>query len=202
MNITVNELVLGSNVTYQLQQSLDGYTWTNVGVAVETPEFTVTDVDVNTYFRVQWLCINTVIGSSASAVVVINDPQVIATTDGYHCGPGQVVLEAQVAPGMVAKWYEDPNDQLPIHEGATFTTPFLNASGTYYVAAATGTAPQPEEYVGTGTGSTGSSPQPFYTTSWGSKNQYLIKASELQALGYTAGAISEVVLIPSQKVCL
>lgn len=44
--------------------------------------------------------------------------------------------------------------------------------------------------VGTGTTSTTSPPNPYYTTWYGNKEQFLIKASELTALGCIAGTIS------------
>src|SRR5690554_7429240 len=59
--------------------------------------------------------------------VFINDPEIISTTGAQRCGPGVVTLSANVGPGMTAKWFEDPNDQLPVFEGANFTTPFLRS---------------------------------------------------------------------------
>jgi hypothetical protein len=44
--------------------------------------------------------------------------------------------------------------------------------------------------IGTGTLTTTSQPNPYYTTYWGNKNQYLIKASELIAAGYYAGNLT------------
>jgi hypothetical protein len=44
--------------------------------------------------------------------------------------------------------------------------------------------------VGTGTLTNSGTPMPYYTGWWGNKNQYLIKASELTALGAIAGDIS------------
>jgi hypothetical protein len=46
--------------------------------------------------------------------------------------------------------------------------------------------------VGTSTFATTGTPMPYYTTYWGSKNQYLITAAELVASGYTPGNITSI----------
>lgn len=48
----------------------------------------------------------------------------------------------------------------------------------------------PSASIGTGTTSTTAEPNPYYTTYWGNKNQYLIRASELTAAGYIAGNLT------------
>src|SRR5690606_22513643 len=43
--------------------------------------------------------------------------------------------------------------------------------------------------LGTGTGVLAGNPNPYYTLYYGHRNQYLIRASELIALGFTAGKL-------------
>ena len=51
---------------------------------------------------------------------------------------------------------------------------------------------EPKPIIGNGTSITTSAPSPYYTTWFGNKEQYLIKASELSAQGIVAGAITSI----------
>lgn len=193
VDLSVSEPVLGSDITYQFQQSTDnGATWTNVGAVLQLPTLQGINVTVPTLFRTQWLCNGVVTGTSATASVTPVTPELISTTDASRCGPGVVDLEAVVGAGLEARWYDSPTAAIPVYVGNTFTTPFLPNTTSYYVAASTPASPQPEVFIGSGNITMTSSPSPFYTTYEANKNQYLVLASEMTAAGYVAGPITDI----------
>jgi hypothetical protein len=61
-------------------------------------------------------------------------PKIIGTTDGSHCGPGEVRLEATSNVGMV-NWYTVPAGDTAIATGTTYITPLLDSSTVFYVEA-------------------------------------------------------------------
>ena len=60
--------------------------------------------------------------------------QITGTTPASRCGEGSVVLGATASAGTI-KWYADPFYGTALYTGATFTTPSLAATTTYYVDA-------------------------------------------------------------------
>lgn len=77
-----------------------------------------------------------------------------------------------------------PNVQASANPTVVCSGANVNLNGTSLIIT-TGTAS-----IGTSTTTTTSQPNPYYTTYWGNKNQYIIPASELTAAGYTAGNIT------------
>lgn len=193
ITLNVEPFIIASDVTYQFQSSNNGTSWNNIGAASSDNSLAVNDINQDTYFRVQWLCNGVVSGTSNVVHVPVVNPEILTTTDGYVCGEGTVDLHATASPGSNVVWYENPTGGNPIHQGENFTTPILNANTSYWVGAGLGSSADPDEFVGTGNFTITGTPNPFYTTWWGSKNQFLIKASELTALGYSAGSIQEVI---------
>ncbi|MDD2984352.1 MAG: GEVED domain-containing protein [Crocinitomicaceae bacterium] len=76
--------------------------------------------------------------NSNSVTIEINDPQLLTTTASNRCGPGTVDLLATGSTGATLKWYTAATGGTNIGSGATFTTPFITATTTYYVEAAKG----------------------------------------------------------------
>jgi len=61
----------------------------------------------------------------------VNPPSVSTV---YLCGPGSATLTATGAStGQIYRWYESDTSCAPIASGASFTTPVLSQSHTYYV---------------------------------------------------------------------
>lgn len=89
-------------------------------------------------------------------------------------------------------WYDSIGGNL-ISEGSVFETPVLFDSASYFVVATS--ASFEDVYVGTGTtwlSSTSNNPYgQFYTSN---NSQFLIKAEELIAAGYSAGSITSLAL--------
>ncbi|WP_430615127.1 T9SS type A sorting domain-containing protein [Flavobacterium sp. JP2137] len=58
----------------------------------------------------------------------------LTVTDGTACGSGAVTLKATVSSGT-AKWYASSSSRTPIGRGTLFTTPVLESTTNYWVAA-------------------------------------------------------------------
>jgi hypothetical protein len=63
--------------------------------------------------------------------------QITSTSPASRCGEGTVVLSATASSGTI-KWYDVPFYGTPVGTGATFTTPALAVTKTYYVDAVDG----------------------------------------------------------------
>ncbi len=82
-------------------------------------------------------------------------------------------------------WYDSPNATNYLAMGASYTTPYLYLTDTFYVAAKTGFSANVT--IGNGTLAQG---WPFYTFYMDSRTEMLYKATELQAQGLVAGSIT------------
>lgn len=177
-------------VTYQWESSTDGGTTWNAAGAVKSIKRDTLLVNTDADYRLNILCNGTNWGYSDTLSLIANNPQVLTVTDSSRCGYGTVDLEATASTGATLNWYQNATGGAPLGTGTTFTTPSLGTSTTYYVAATVGSFVQ--QWLGTGTLTSTGTPMPYYTGYYGSKNQYLVRASELQALGYTAGYLGSI----------
>lgn len=175
----------------QWQSSPDGVVWTDIPGAI-TQELLVTNMTANMYYKP---VISSTIGNciTAEKEIIVSDPEILTVQDGQTCGPGPVSLSATASVGSQIAWFDDINSGMPIHVGPNYTTTTLGATTSYYVSAFVGGGESPDEFVGSGNTTLSSSPQPFHTLWWGSKNQYLIRADELTILGYSQGNITELI---------
>ncbi|PSK94501.1 PKD domain-containing protein [Taibaiella chishuiensis] len=182
-----------TGVTYKWQSSTNGTTWVDIAGAVTTvPTYTTTTpISTPLYFRAVLLCngTTTILNAGATAQVVVNNPGTPVGTGGTRCGPGSVTLSSTTPSGATLSWYQNATGGLPLGTGSPFTTPYIPGTTTFYVSAGSGTAPA-SQWVGTGTTTFSSYNTPYYDYYWGTKVQYLIKASELNAAGLTAGTIN------------
>ncbi len=65
----------------------------------------------------------------------VGAPVAPTVASGSKCGEGQVTLNALEPKGVTFNWYTSATGGTPIATGATFTTPHLTTSTTYYVSA-------------------------------------------------------------------
>ena len=78
---------------------------------------------------------NTCISNRIPVNAIITATLINSVTNGYNCGPGMITLSAASSLSADSiKWYNQPGGTV-IATGATFTTPVLTASTTYYVSA-------------------------------------------------------------------
>src|SRR5690606_20568779 len=71
-------------------------------------------------------------------------------------------------------------------------THYIMQSDTFCVTAGVADAAVEPTWIGTGTSSTSGNPNPFYSTFWGNKTQFLVTADELVAAGFSAGNIMSI----------
>lgn len=60
-------------------------------------------------------------------------PAITTTVPGNRCAAGKVVLSAAATKGNLS-WYASPTGGMAIGTGTNYTTPFLNATTSYYVS--------------------------------------------------------------------
>ncbi|HRZ49110.1 MAG TPA: GEVED domain-containing protein [Bacteroidales bacterium] len=117
-------------------------------------------------------------------------PVVVHATIPYG-SPASV--SATSSTGSILRWYDAPTGGNMLHEGGNYTTTGLYSNDTLWVEAAGGFQGA-TVIAGTGTGLNGPTtwPTPYGNQFWGNKEQYLITAAELTALGATDAPISAI----------
>ncbi len=121
-------------------------------------------------------------------------PDVLTTTPVTICGTGTPILSATTETTGTLRWYTSSTSAIPVYTGASFQTPEISATTSFYVAASAGTADD-NIYVGGGTTASSIIGYSPFAYNWGGyKYQYIYKADELIAAGLTAGPINSLAL--------
>lgn len=68
----------------------------------------------------------------------VNNPLMLSTVPATRCGIGTVTLEATANAGASVSWFNAPIGGAPLGTGTLFTTPVINTTTDYYVAASIG----------------------------------------------------------------
>jgi hypothetical protein len=101
-------------------------------------------------------------------------------------------LTATSAPGSTIQWWDAPTGGSKLHEGSSYTTPLMYASDTLWLAASGGAqAATLTLGAGTSTNTNTGWPTPYGNYYYGNKEQYLITAAELIAMGANAAPITQ-----------
>jgi hypothetical protein len=181
--LSLQNAVSGSGVTYQWKSSTDGTTYNDIANA-NGPTLTVVPT-VATYYECVVTCsAGPTIGTSTPVHIVFAH-QVATNTPATRCGTGTVQLAATPSAGATINWYAAAAGGAPVATGNTFTTPSISATTTYYVAAEVSTPPAANT-LGAGATNSTTAGQSFFPGSWGgAKTQYIIRASELIAAGFS-----------------
>ncbi len=171
----------------QWQESTNGTTYNNITGATDVSYTTPTLTD-NHHYRVK-ITAGADDCETPEKYIVVAHPSVLSRKDSFNCGPGQVVLEAAAGGYSEVRWYTSPTSTQPIATGSPFLTPYLGATTSYYVAGASG-VPQPDPaMIGVGTNTSTYTDVPYNLVYSGSKVQWMLQASALQAAGFSAGNI-------------
>jgi len=135
-------------------------------------------------------------------VYAVNDTLVSGLIEALYTPPAPIVSDTIVPYGSIITltgisndtlyWYNTPVDTNYMYMGSYFTTPLLYDTTTYYVEAKAGSSGSYTLGTGTTTNTSTGYPTPYGNYYYGSKNQFLILASELSAMGMTAGDIKSV----------
>ena len=172
------------DATFQWASSADGITFTDI-TGANGLNYTTPEINTSTYYK--WTA--TASGNSCltdTVFIKVNNPQILSTTPGSHCGPGTVDLSATASPSEATiNWYDGDNNL--VGTGETFTTPVLTSTTSYYVEASV--SGNPPITIGDGALTSSGAQSPFYHLWGGKKSQYLIRASELTDAGFQPGNI-------------
>ena len=179
------------DATFQWQDSPDNVVFTNIPGATAIT-YTTPTISSQTYYR---LIIKNQSGNTClqpQVTIPVSNPQATSTTSGSRCGAGTVVLQATGTGGGTLKWFAAASGGDPVGAGSPFTTPVLSSTTSYYVAQVF--SPNGTATIGAGATTSSTYPDPFHS-GWGnSHNQYLVKASELTSIGYSAGKITSLAI--------
>lgn len=186
--INYNPAISQTGFTQQWGGSADNITFTDINGATN-PTYTTPTLTDTRYYRVTIKNSDGATCMTSTDTVKILHPQIMQTVAAERCGPGTLTLNATAVDGQPT-WYATATSTAILGTGNSFNTPNITANTTYYVSANTG---KPDSVVvGTGTtassGTEGTSPYVYHYGNY--KHQMLILASELQALGLTAGNIN------------
>jgi hypothetical protein len=134
----------GNNVVLQIKNPVVGitYKWYNAAnvyqVGLDGTSFTVNAVLVNTTYSVE--AVNSCGAPSARATATINVgavdlPIVIPAAASITSGTPAVLTASSSTSGAIFNWYASAVSPTILHTGATYTTPPLTVTTTYFVEA-------------------------------------------------------------------
>ena len=118
--------------TVNWYDSATGGTNVNVGGTFITPSLTTTTTYYVESYNGTCSSVRTPINAVINAI-----PTVTSTTPGSRCGTGSVVLYGTTSAGSLF-WYTVPSGGTAISTGASFNTPSISVSTTFYVEAVSG----------------------------------------------------------------
>ena len=194
VNLSLQNIPVGSGITYQWKSSTDGITYAPIAGATN-PTLTVTPT-VQTFYLADVTCATGSVTGSSTAIQITFASTVVNTTPGSRCGLGTVNLNATGSASSNISWYANASGGSVLANGTSFTTPTLTETTTYFAAAeqsVTGTA-----NIGAGLLTSSSVGISFLSGGWGGvKTQYIIRASELAAAGVAAGPITSLGFEPT-----
>ncbi|MBS4044176.1 MAG: right-handed parallel beta-helix repeat-containing protein, partial [Chitinophagaceae bacterium] len=117
-----------------LESNTAGGLFTNISGANVIPYTLSSAISQTKYFKLKTYC-GADSSSSTEISVVLNNPQILSSTDSSRCGTGTVTLKATGSSGTQLNWFTTSTGGTSIGTGSPFTTPSISSSTTYYVGA-------------------------------------------------------------------
>lgn len=194
VDLSLQNIVVGTGITYQWYSSPDGVTFAPINLA-NASTLNVTPSAI-TYYQCVVTCTNSSQSTTSTPVMVGFNNTILSTTPDTICGEGEATLAVTATAGSTVRWYDAPTEGNLLGSGLSYTTPTISSTTTYYVAAQGSSAGSMS--LGTGSATSATSGTSFLPGSWGgAKTQYIIRATELIALGLTAGPITSLGFEPT-----
>lgn len=187
IDLSLENAIPGTGVSYQWKKSTDGINYTNIPSATN-PIYNGYVVTEPTFFVCEVICINGPDTTTSIPVFVDFANKILTTTPATICGADSASLEATATAGTTINWYDAPTGGNLVGTGSPFITPLISSTTNYYVAAETYNPYS--QTIGAGAYTSSSYESPFYHLWGGLKSQFLIRASELQAAGISQGSIN------------
>ncbi|MCU0431677.1 MAG: gliding motility-associated C-terminal domain-containing protein [Cytophagaceae bacterium] len=117
--------------------SYDNFLTPGISIANTTNTFTYSNLTQTTSYRVRLQsgsCAST--NSAAATITVVASPPVPSGTGGSVCGSGSLTLTGSGA--SVYRWYDQSSGGTLLGSAATYTTPVLTVTTTYYLSSDNG----------------------------------------------------------------
>ena len=184
VTLSLQNFTGGTGVTYQWQSSADDITYNDIPSATNaTLSIAPTAV---TYYRCNVTCAAGPSTGTSTPIQITFANSITATVPGERCGPGSVALSATPNSGASVAWFANATGGTSLATGETFNTPVISTNTTYFAEARVVTPVVAN--LGSGTAAINTAGITPFTSGWeGSRIQYLIRASELNSLGYLGG---------------
>lgn len=100
------------------------------------PSDRITDPLPGTYYGFYFDATNDCTSPLLTLNIVLNiTPEITSTTPNERCAPGTMVLTATANLDATIRWYASATGGLPVRTGASFTTPIISGTTTYFVEA-------------------------------------------------------------------
>lgn len=122
----------GPGVTYQWQSSTNNVSYTNISGATSA---TYSGPATAFYYRCMVKCAAGPDSTASTPVQLTYTNNISGTTAAQRCGTGTVNLNATGNAGTTLNWYSAITGGTSLGSGATFTTPSISNTTTYYVGA-------------------------------------------------------------------
>ena len=135
VNLSLDYTGIMDGLTFQWQSSPDGIVWIDIP-AITTTTYSVVPTAA-TQYRCKIIACNG-LPSFSNPVSLNFANSVVSTTPNTRCGTGTTTLEAAGNTGTTINWYANATGGAVLYSGATFTTPSITATTTYYAEAITG----------------------------------------------------------------
>ncbi|HRZ42786.1 MAG TPA: T9SS type A sorting domain-containing protein [Bacteroidales bacterium] len=189
--LTIQNIPAGTGLSYQWQSSTDGITYTDINTANQVQ--LLVNPTGNAYYQCNITCLAGPATVASTPVLVSFANNAPVGTGANRCGTGTVTLSATgTNPSNTLTWYNSLSGGNIMGTGSSFTTPVISSTTNYYVAEE---SQDPGiSVLGSGNSTSTGYQGPFYYSYGGEKSQYLIRASELQALGMVSGNITSIAL--------
>ncbi|RYD54459.1 MAG: hypothetical protein EOP56_19155, partial [Sphingobacteriales bacterium] len=143
--------------------SLQWYNSAGLIAGATNPTFTTPVLTSPETYHIRVTCANGgSFSESAPITIGVNNPTVTATTPNSRCGAGTVTLGATGSAGTTLNWYAASTGGAPLATGASFTTPSIASTTTYYVEAGVSGSSKFAGRTAPASGDTGST-----LTNWG-----------------------------------
>lgn len=188
VTLSLQNATSGTGVTYQWKSSIDGIAYTAITGATNATLSVTPNAPL--YYLCDVTCSAGPSTGTSTVVQITFSNSITATTPGTRCGTGTVNLSATPSTGTSVKWYATEIGGTTLGSGNSFTTPSIATTTTFYVgseSASLGTA-----QIGNGVTTSGTNLSAFNNYRASAKYHMIYTASELVAIGLSAGNITSI----------
>lgn len=192
--LKVQNVGVGLGITYAWESSLDNISYTTVANQNDSIALILAS---GQYVRAAVTCQNGMTTGYTVPVKLDLTYQITSAPDVTKCGPGSVSISAAANSGSIY-WFNNPANILSNGTGSPYSFNVVNDTTLYAKA---GTQTSANFVLGDGSTNAGGSyitGNIFYGLFGGAKVQNIIRASELSALGFSAGqTITSIAVTPN-----